>query len=554
MNVRKWSLAGQLFLGQLAFIVCVSGGIAWGLYQQAEENTYEETGQRMLAVAGTVAASETVRTAVAAPGTGTGSAGEAAALQDFAREVMDGVGVDFVTVMDTDRTRLTHRNPEQIGKPYIGSVDQALGGESFTETYTGTLGPSVRAITPVRDDAGNVTGLVAAGITVDRVGIARDARLPELFGIDAAALAVGALAAYLLSRYLRRVTHDLGPGELAHMFTFYDSALHSVREGLLLHNTRGQLVLYNDEAAALLGLPPRGSSQDAPELPELPGPLASLLRSGRDAREEIHLTGERILVVNQSAAVSPGSSGRRFGTVTTLRDCTDVESLTGELASMRTLADALSAQAHEHANRVHTLVSLIELGRSDEALRFATADLEQSQHLNDEVLAAVQEPAVTALLMGKAAQARERGINLDITVDGDAERFSGGGVEPVELVTIIGNLLDNAFDAAGESVALHLGTSGDALRIMVHDDGPGVDPQILEHIFEQGFSTKDLPEGRAAAGRGIGLALVRQAVNRLGGSIRVLPGGEGACFRVDLPVPSPSPSQGGTFAPTEGRI
>ena len=550
--MRKWSLAGQLFLGQLAFIVCVSGGIAWGLYHQAEENTYEETGQRMLAVAGTVAASETVRTAVASSGTGTDSA-EAAALQDFAREVMDGVGVDFVTVMDTDRTRLTHRNPEQIGKPYIGSVDQALRGESFTETYTGTLGPSVRAITPVRDDAGNVTALVAAGITVDRVGIARDARLPELFGIDAAALAVGALAAYLLSRYLRRVTHDLGPGELAHMFTFYDSALHSVREGLLLHNTRGQLVLYNDEAAALLGLPPRGSSPDAPELPELPGPLASLLRSGRDAREEIHLTGERILVVNQSAAVSPGANGRRFGTVTTLRDCTDVESLTGELASMRTLADALSAQAHEHANRVHTLVSLIELGRSDEALRFATADLEQSQHLNDEVLSTVQEPAVTALLMGKAAQARERGIDLDITVDGDGERFSGGGVEPVELVTIVGNLLDNAFDAAKESVELHLGTAGNVLRIVVHDDGPGVEPQILEHIFEQGFSTKDLPEGRAA-GRGIGLALVRQAVNRLGGSIRVLPGVGGACFRVELPVSSPEPPPGGAFAPAEGRL
>ena len=533
--MHRGSLAGRLFLAQLAFILCVSGGIAWGLYQQAEENTYEETGHRMLAVAGTVAASDTVRTAAAAPAAGGGT--DTTALQAYAQNVMDRVGVDFVTIMDTDRTRLTHRNPEQIGKPYIGSVDQALRGESFTETYTGTLGPSVRAITPVHDDAGNVTALVAAGITVDRVGIARDARLPELFGIDAAALAVGALASYLLSRYLRRITHDLGPAELAHMFTFYDSALHSVREGLLLHDTRGRLVLYNDEAAAMLGLPPRGAGPEVPDLSALPGPLASLLRSGRDAREEIQLTGERILIVNQSPAVSPGTNGRRFGTVTTLRDCTDVESLTGELASLRTLADALSAQAHEHANRTHTLVSLIELGRGDEALRFATADLEQSQHLHDEVLAEVEEPAVTALLMGKAAQARERGISLEIMVDGESMPFSGGGVEPVELVAIIGNLLDNAFDAAAAEVQLQLGTAGGTLHIAVRDDGPGVDPEIFEHIFEQGFSTKELPPGRTA-GRGIGLALVRQAVNRLHGDIRVFPG-EGAWFQVDLPVPSP---------------
>ena len=524
--MHQWSLARRFFLAQLAFILCVSGGIAWGLYDQAEDDTYAETGQRMLAVAGTVAASGTVRSAVAAS--------DSAVLQDYASDVMDRVGVDFVTIMDTDRTRLTHRNPEQIGKPYIGSVDQALAGGSFTETYTGTLGPSVRAITPIRDDAGNVVALVAAGITVDRVGIARDARLPELFAIDALALGVGAVASYLLSRYLRRVTQDLGPGELAHMFAFYDSALHSVRDGLLLHNNSGRLVLYNDEAATLLGLPPAGNGPQ--ELPDLPGPLARLLASGRDAREEIHLTGERVLVVNQSAAVSAGQHRRRFGTVTTLRDHTDVESLTGELASMRTLADALSAQAHEHANRVHTLVSLIELGRADEAVRFATADLEQSQHLNDEVLAAVEEPAVTALLMGKAAQARERGIELDIDVEQSCGRFTGGGLEPVELVTIIGNLLDNAFDAASGAVELRLDTCGGRMLIEVQDDGGGVDPEVLEHIFEQGFSTKETPEGGTVCGRGIGLALVRQAVNRLGGSIAVLPG-PGACFTVELPVP-----------------
>lgn len=589
--MRTWSLAHRLFVGQLALILCLSGGISWALYIQAERHTHEESAARMLSVAGTVAANPLVLEALASPG-------PSARLQPYAAAVMDTAGVDFVTIMSPDGIRLTHRDPEQIGGRYLGSVDRALRGEAQTETYAGTLGPSVRAIVPVLDDGGQVAAMVSAGLTVNRVSIARNAQLPTVFGITLAALAAGTVVSWLLSRYLRRTTQGLEPRELLHMFAFYDSALHSVREGLLLISTKGELVLYNDQAAALLDLPPgqAGSRRDARTL-GLPAPFAELLHSGRRAEDELHFSRDRILVVNQSPAVPAAhghrsrtqapavghqaagprrklrrSPAERFGTVTTLRDHTEIGALTGELQSMRTLTDALQAQAHEHANRLHTVVSLIELDRPAEALDFATRDLEQSQLLADEVLAAVDEPALAALLMGKTAQARERGIRLEITAD--SAGFTGRGTvlpDPGELVTITGNLLDNAFDAVQAAtdpvVTAGFSSTPAGFEIRIGDNGAGIPAADAGRIFDQGFSTKAsssaLPAVSGASGRGIGLALVRQAVLRLGGTLQLDPGGgapgRGATFTAVLPqvmavgaVPAPAPVPAQASAPAPG--
>lgn len=547
--MRKWSLATRLLTGQLAFILCLSAGLSWALYAQAEQHSYDETAERMLSVAETIAADPFVLEAVAGPN-------PSAALQPYAEEVMQSAHVDFLTIMAPDRTRYTHRTDSQIGRPYIGSVEQALGGQSFTEVYTGTLGPSVRAIVPVTDGEGTVQALVAAGLTVDRVAIARDAELPGLFIISIAALAWGTLASFLLSRYLKRTTQDRRPDELVEVFAFHDAALHSLREGLLLINNDGRLVLYNDQAAELLDLPPeRCSPVDVREL-GLPGTLADLLRSGNRADDEFHFTRNRILVVNQSPALAArrerGTRGKRtfepkrLGTVTTLRDHTEVEALTGELQSMRTLTDALQAQAHEHANRLHTVVSLIELDRPAEALEFATRDLVQSQQLADDVVGAVGEPALAALLAGKKAQARERGISLELSLDRVAADGAGPAVlDSGELVTILGNLVDNALDAVqglpDPVVSVRLAVADDGAQrhfeLTVQDCGPGVPADSRERIFEQGFSTKD--SSFPGAGRGIGLALVRQAVLRLGGTLRLDQGTAdgGARFTVLLPLP-----------------
>lgn len=543
--VKRWSLARQFFAGQLVFVFLLTSCISWVLYLDAEQNTYDAASERMLSVAGTIALDPLVRDAVGGPD-------PAAELQPHAVAVMDGLGVDFVTIMAPDRTRYTHRNPEQIGLPYIGSIAEALAGRPHIETYTGTLGPSIRAIAPVKDSSGTVVAMVAAGITVDRAAIARNAQLPLVGLIALGALSFGALSSFVLSRHLRRATLGLGTGELARMFVFYDSVLHSVREGLLLTDPEGRLILYNDQAARLLGLDGNRAGQPARAADLcLPASLTELLTSGRHAFDEVHLTESRVLVLNQAPAVPPVGNNTKgttpggkspsetgsLGTVTTIRDHTEIESLSGELQTLRTLAEALRAQTHEHANRLHTIVSLIELDRRADALEFATKDLQQSQQLTDRVVAAVDEPFVAALLVGKAAQANERGIDLSIEVE---EAVGDAGIEAGDLVTIVGNLLDNAFDAAaasdGRRVNLAFGGAGGprgGLTLVVEDSGPGLLAGDRRRAFDLGFSTKE----HSGRGRGIGLALVRQAVQRHGGTLEVTTSElGGAAFAVVLPT------------------
>lgn len=561
--IRRWSIARRLFAANLLFVVALTAIVGTAVFIDARDHAYDEAGRRMAGIATTVADAPFVLAAA-------DTADPTALLQPYALEIMNDAGADFVTIMAPDRTRWTHPRDEELGKPYIGSIDAALHGQVFTEVMAGTLGPSVRTIAPVKDADGKVRALVAAGVTVRTVDVALSGRLPALLAISLALLAGGSAAAWLLGRYLRRVTRGWGPEELGQLFAYYESVLHSVREGVILIDPKGKVVMYNDQAAELLGLrkqsadgvPPSGADgagaagggrQAAPSLAELPlaPSLKELFESGRTALDEIHLTGSRILVVNQGPAVGPESAGARqrgavsgaavsgapvYGTVATIRDRTEIESLGSELETMRTLSDALRAQTHEHANRLHTIVSLMELGRGPEALDFATKDLELSQRLSDDLVSSIEEPVLGALIMGKAAEANERGVELTLNTGGST---AVTGLAVQDLVAILGNLLDNAIDAAAEApaprlVELTVETTGSALEITVEDSGPGIDPAAVEDVFRHGFSTKT----PGPFGRGLGLALVRQSVQRLGGTMTIT-SPAGALFRVTLPVTTP---------------
>jgi len=546
--VRTWSVAARILAGQLLLVALITAGVSAVLFLDARQQSHDRAAQRMLSVASAIADNPLVLEAVRSPA-------PTAALQPYAEAVRRDAPADFITIMAPDGTRFTHPDPQEIGRKYIGSIETARRGQPETEQFAGTLGPSVRAIVPVKDAAGTVRALVAAGVTVTNVSVAANARLPFVLLTGVALLAVASAASWLLSRYLRRVTLGWGPEQLSSIFVSYESLLHSVQEGLLMMDTQGRMVLYNDQAARLLDLPLRDPGTppvDVAALP-LPGDLRELLLSGRQARDEHYATKDRILVVSQDPALQPGrpgtagagtGSGQRLGTVAILRDQTELQSLAGEIESMRTLAGALRAQTHEHSNRLHTIVSLIELGRGDEALQFAARDLQQSQQLTDEVVAAVDEPFITALLVGKAAQANELGVNLAITAGstGAGAPASGTGLDPADLVTIVGNLLDNAFDAvtapaAGSApardkeVSVDFLSTPDRLWIEVRDNGPGLTGEALQRAFDLGFSTK--PAG--VQGRGIGLALVRQTVSRLQGDITV-EDDDGTVFTVGLPL------------------
>jgi two-component system CitB family sensor kinase len=269
----------------------------------------------------------------------------------------------------------------------------------------------------------------------------------------------------------------------------------------------------------------------------LPPALGSALATGSERADEIFLTEDRVVVVSQAAA---RWAGRRLGTVVTLRDHTELRALVSELKTIRGFAEALSAQAHESANQLHTVVSLIELGRAEEALQFATTELTVAQHMIDLVAANIGEPEVAALVLGKAAEANERGVNLIVGEDLD---LPPGVADPRDLITIVGNLIDNAIDAAAEGPAprwvrigarVSIASNGQepSLELSVADSGPGLDPENVPNAFHRGWTTKSSDR---LHGRGLGLGLVAQAVHRYGGSIDVT-NDRGAVFTVRLPL------------------
>jgi len=519
LHPRAWSLARQLFALQVVVVavVVLAGGAA--AYLQARQRSQDTTGERVLAVARSVAASPLVRSVLTAP-----DANPSAVLQPYAEQVRRDTGVDFVVVMSTKGIRYSHPKPELIGKTFSGHIDAAVAGGVVLETYGGSFGPSERVVVPVRADGGPVLALVSVGVTRDNISRELSQQVPMLVAAGIVAMLLAAAGSALIARRLSRLTQGMAPDELARMYEFYDAVLHAVREGLVLLDLDGRLLLANDEAVRLLDLPPAWAGHRLDEL-GLPAPMTEALDGGREADDAIHLTSNRVLVVNQAAA---RWEGRELGTVLTLRDHTDLQALTGELDSARGLAETLRSQAHEAANRLHSVISLIELGRTDQALTFATAELALAQQLTDLVVGAVDEPILAALLLGKASEANERGVELEV----DPESTVPEGVIPArDLVTMVGNLLDNAIDAAAaapgprrvgfsswiEDTPSAYGISS-TLVLQVSDSGPGLDTAAAALAFTRGWSTKT--DGRMS-GHGLGLALVGQAAHRHHGTVEV---------------------------------
>jgi two-component system, CitB family, sensor kinase len=522
-RVHAWSLARQLFVLQALVVAVVLVGVGAGAYLQVDQREHDTTAEQMLAVARTFADTPEVREAVVGPD-------PTARLQPLAEQVRRDTGTDFVVVMTVDGVRFTHPDTTQIGKHYLGTIAPAANGESITETYTGTLGPSVRAVVPVWDGT-RVVALVAVGRTVEAVSRALTPQLAIVLVAVAVALALAATGSFLVSRWLRRTTRDLGPAELARRNEYYDAVLHAVREGMVLLDREGRVQLVNDEARRLLDLPDEAIGVRIDAL-GLPVALGEALAEGEVRSDEIHLTAERIVVVNQQQA---HWGGRRLGTVVTLRDHTELRSLVSELATVRGFADSLNAQAHEAANQLHTVVSLIELGRADEALEFATAELTVAQHITDAVLGAIGVPELAALVVAKVAEAGEEGVDLRLEPD---SHIPDGLADARDLVTIVGNLIDNAIDAARAApgprwVSLGGRVGAEHAVLRVADSGPGLAPDVAERAFTRGWSTKEARDGRP---RGLGLALVGRAVHRAGGTVGVERGEPGAVFVVTLPV------------------
>ncbi|WP_371645494.1 MULTISPECIES: SpoIIE family protein phosphatase [unclassified Streptomyces] len=311
------SVAGEVFLLQLAVVVLLVAAAVVALVVQARSSAMLDARHRTLAAAGTFAESPGIVAALRSPH-------PSAVLQPSAEAARKIAGVDGINVYTLDGVTIAHSDPRQIGKRVVGPFAKAAAGKSFTETFSGSLGQSVVSVVPVKDADGGVIAVVSSPVTVQNVQSMVNGQLPVVLGSATAVLALSAGGTALVSRRLLRRTHGLGPAEMTRMYKHHDAVLHAVREGVLIVGDRGRLLLANDEARRLLELPADAEGLPVTDLGLEEG-IAERIASGRSATDEVHMAGDRLLAVN----IRPTAPYGTAGTVVTLRDTTELRALSG---------------------------------------------------------------------------------------------------------------------------------------------------------------------------------------------------------------------------------
>jgi two-component system CitB family sensor kinase len=513
-RLLRQRLSTQVVIMMVAIlVVTMAAGFAvvqWNLRQQVDR--YWE--QRALGVAETM----TVQPAVIGAVTGGHPGGQ---IQQLAQAVKRQTGALFVVITDAQGIRYSHPTAALIGKPVYTDPEPAGSqtwrtGQPWTGLQHGTLGLVAGGKAPIYDH-GRLSGEVSVGFRVQLVADQVARALPGLAAYLLAVLALGVLAALGLSRRLKRQTFGLELREIAALLQEREAMLHGIREGVLGYDQNERIVLANDFAKQLLELPAEFVGRFLRQvLP--PGRLADVVTGDIEGSDLLVLHGDHVLVANRMPIRH--ERRRHLGWVITFQDRTESEALKRQLDDAIGLTETLRAQSHEFANRLHTLVGLVELGRYSEAIQFVTEVSTARAALTERLQADIGDAKLVALILAKVSLADERDVRLRVMDDSHVDAPIS---DVSQVLTVVGNLIDNAIDAAAQApgprwVELTIVAAEHDLLARVRDSGPGVPHDMREAIFTDGVTTKSSTTG---ARRGLGLALVRQVVERRGGMISV---------------------------------
>ena len=531
-RLLRQRLSTQVVIMMVAIlVVTMAAGFAvvrWNLNRQLDDQ-YE---QRSLAVAQSLASQPGLQQAVR---TGSpGGIGPHGAVQSMAMAAMRSTAATFVVVTNAKGIRLSHPNPRLIGTPVwypdkdLPSSETFRTGQDWMGIEHGTLGVEAVGKAPIFGH-GKLIGEVSVGFLTATVAGHVARTLVDLAVYFLAVLALGVLAALGLSRLLKRQTFGLELREIAALLQEREAMLHGIREGVLGYDKNERIVLANDFARQLLDLLPEFVGRPLRHvLP--PGRLADVVTGEIEGSDLLVLHDDRVLVANRM----PIRQGHRhLGWVVTFQDRTESEALKRQLEDAIGLTETLRAQSHEFANRLHTLVGLVELGRNDEAIQFVTDVSAARADLTERLQADIGDAKLVAMILGKVSLADERDVRLRVMDDSHV----GAPISDVsQVLTVAGNLIDNAIDAAAQApgprwVELTIVAVEHDLLIRVRDSGRGVPHNMRETIFMDGVTTKSSTTG---ARRGLGLALVRKVVEGRGGMISV-GHDSGAVFTAVLP-------------------
>ncbi|MDP3890996.1 ATP-binding protein, partial [Nocardioides sp.] len=512
----RLTLASQFLALQLAIIVVVLVAVTGVSLAQSDVTFRQAESMRMRAIAETGASMLVVREALV-EGSGRGI------LPPTAEGLRSLSGADHVIVTDVDLEILTASDPRLLETTLDIGESGVLRGRAWTGVSEIGGQRFVSAHVPVIA-GGEVVGVVAAGRVYPGIGSRLATAAPNLPVYLGVAGVLGILGSLLLARRVKRQTLGLEPREITRLVEHREAMLHGIKEGVIGLDPDHRVTLVNDAATDLLGLSADTAGQRLEDL-DIDPQLYSVLVDTTSTGDRVVPIGDRVVTLNRMPLIQRDLP---TGSVTTMRDRTDLLRLQEELDVSRTTTGALRAQAHEFSNRLHVISGLLELDEYDETRRYVQRISGAHAQLSADVAARVGDSAVAALLIAKVSLAHEQ--DAELRVAPRTELGPLGDQVSADLVMVLGNLLDNALDAVrgqvGERVVQVCATEdAEGILLQVSDTGPGVPAELREKVFQQGFSTKD--DGRPG-GRGLGLDLVRVVCARRGGSVRIEPEAQGS--------------------------
>ena len=546
-RVAHTSLQGRLMLKMVA-LVGIQVVVSWALLSGLVSDLLrEQIGYRALQTAQTVAEIPAIRAALLAKDT-------SGIIQTIADTVRLKVGARFVVVGDASGVRYSHPVLERIGQQFVGGdTGPALReGKSYVSEAVGTLGRSIRGMVPIFDDSGAIIGFVSVGYLTESVGqIVRDNMGTQLLVIGVL-LAIGLAGGAWIAHRVKRLTLGLEPSEITTLYLEREAVLESIREGVAAVDQEGDIAMANKTALRHAGLDPAQPVRGRPVADILPDlDLARVLATGEAVHDRDFTMAGREFVGN---VVPVLHEGRMQGAVATFRPTDELDSLARELSRVQEYTELLRVQAHEYSNKLHTIAGLLQIEAHQEALDLVVRESTGYQDMICFVQEAVAQPVIAAIIMGKYARAQELHIVFDVDRHSSFRQVPEW-INQEKIVTILGNLLDNAFESVLDRpqeqrrATLSFTDLGNELLFEVEDSGAGVPIARTEAIFERGIS------GKGSEHRGVGLYLVRQCLLDLGGQVTVSDSElGGALFTVAIPKHRAAyqPMQGAAPGPGNG--
>lgn len=440
-------------------------------------------------------------------------------LATIADKLQSGTDFDYVVIGDTNSIRLYHPNPEKIGYPMQFTKPGALEkGESYFITGKGSIGMAMRAKTPIFDDDGKIIGVVSIGYLISKIDSWRSDFLLPMAGVFILLLLVLMLLSWFFAAHIRRQMLGMEPKQIARVVRQQEALFSSVYEGLIAVDPDGYITAINRSARKMLGLSSPGRKWLGKPVSEVVQPADFFTQQIAEKRQDAMVNFNGLSVIANREAIRSGDE--LLGAIISFRSKDEIATLNAQLTQIKLYVESLRTLRHEHLNWMSTINGLLQMKEYDKVLAMVQGESQAQQQLIDSLRGAFADRQVAGLLFGKVQRARELGLTMTI-VPGSQLHQLPEGLDSTEFAAIVGNLLDNAFEASlrtqqgNNVVELYLSDEGDDVIIEVADQGCGVPEALREKIFEQGVSTRTDEPGE----HGIGLYLIASYVRRCDGVI-----------------------------------